>query len=144
MQLPDQPPPSQPALPGSGYPGYNAQPFLEQPAAHAYGSAASSYGAYTPIYGQPTVAPQMSGFAIASLICGIASWVLFFFIGGILAVVLGHLARREIRRSQGWKRGNGLALSGLIIGYLNILASIIVFALFLWLVLAFASDGYRN
>jgi len=96
------------------------------------------------MYGQPAVAPQMSGFAIASLICGIASWVLFFFIGGILAVVFGHLARRQIRRSQGWKRGNGLALSGLIIGYLNILASIIVFLLFLWLVLAFASDGYRN
>ncbi len=144
MQVPDQPPPGQPAFPGSGYPGYSAQPFPEQPAAHAYGSAAPSYGAYTPMYGQPTVAPQMSGFAIASLICGIASWVLFFFIGGILAVVLGHLARREIRRTQGWKRGNGLALSGLIIGYLNILASIIAFVLFLWLVLAFASDGYQN
>lgn len=144
MQPPDQPPTGQPAFPGAAYPGYGAQPTPEQPTAPLYRGGAQPYGYYAPVYAQPTAVPETSGFAVASLICGVASWFLFFFIGGILAVVFGHIARREIRRSQGWKRGNGLALSGLIIGYLNILAAVFVFLLFLWLALAFASDGYRN
>lgn len=143
MQSPDQPPPGQPAYPGSAYPGYSAQPMPEQPVGSPYGGTTQPYGQYAPMYGQPAI-PQTSGFAIASLICGIAGWFLFFFIGGILAVVFGHMARREIRRSQGWKRGDGLALSGLIIGYLNIAASIALFLVFLLLAIAFASDGYRT
>jgi hypothetical protein len=143
MQPPDQSPTSQPVYPGAAYPGYGAQPPPEQSAAPPYGGATQPYGYYAPMYAQPAV-PQTSGFAVASLICGVASWFLFFFIGGILAVVFGHMARREIRQSQGWKRGDGLAISGLIIGYFNILASVIVFLVFLWLALAFASDGYRN
>lgn len=144
MQSPDQAPMGQPVYPGAAYPGYGAQPMPEQPTAPPYGGVAPPYGYHAPLYGQPAALPQTSGMAIASLMCGVASWFLFFFIGGILAVVFGHMARREIRQSQGWKRGDGLALSGLILGYLNLAASIIVFLLFLWLALAFASDGYRN
>ena len=143
MQSPDQLPTGQPVYPGAAYPGYSAQPMPEQAFTPPYGAAPQPYEQYAPVYGQPAV-PQTSGFAIASLICAIAGWFLFFFIGGILAVVFGHMARREIRQSQGWKRGDGLALSGLIIGYLNIAATIIVFLLFLLLAIAFASDGYRT
>ncbi len=133
MQSPDQPPTP---FPGSGYPGYAAQPPPQQP-------LAQPYGYYTPAYGQPVSAPQTSGFAIASLICSIASWFLVPFIGGVLGVIFGHIARREIRRSQGWKSGNGLALSGLIIGYIHLALFMLAVAFIILLALAFASDGYR-
>lgn len=66
------------------------------------------------------VAPEQvhtSGKAIASLICGI-----FFFVfpSAIIAIILGHLSYSEIGRSLGRIRGKGLALAGLILGYLGI------------------------
>jgi hypothetical protein len=39
---------------------------------------------------------------------------------GIITVVLGHLARREIRLSNPPMKGKVLAIIGLIFGYLNI------------------------
>jgi hypothetical protein len=42
------------------------------------------------------------------------------FLGGIVAVICGHVARGEIRRSSGGMTGDGLAIAGLIIGYLNL------------------------
>ena len=61
-----------------------------------------------------------SSFAIASLVCSLASWFVIPFIGAIAAVVLGHIARHEIRHSYGQKSGSGLAIAGLVIGYLQI------------------------
>jgi hypothetical protein len=52
--------------------------------------------------------------AVASLVLGI-TWV--FWVGSILAVVFGHVALGQISRSQGWQRGRGMALAGLILGY---------------------------
>jgi type II secretory pathway pseudopilin PulG len=58
--------------------------------------------------------------AIASLV---SSLVFFFFpLSQIAAVVLGHLSRADIRRSGGRKKGEGMALAGLIIGYAQIAA----------------------
>ncbi len=61
--------------------------------------------------------PQTSGMAVGSLICGI----LFAFLpAAITAVVLGHISRSEIRRSTGRLKGAGMALAGLILGYVGI------------------------
>ena len=38
---------------------------------------------------------------------------------GIVAVVFGHLARRDIKTSGGRLKGDGIALAGLIMGYLS-------------------------
>jgi type IV pilus assembly protein PilA len=55
-----------------------------------------------------------SGKAVASLICGI----LFFFLpAAIAAIVLGHLALSEIRKSAGRLKGRGMADAGLVLGY---------------------------
>ena len=56
--------------------------------------------------------PQTSGLAVGSLVCG----VLFT---GLPAIVLGHIALRKIARSSGSLRGRGLALTGMILGYLT-------------------------
>lgn len=60
---------------------------------------------------------QTSGKAIASLICGI----LFFMIPSALAaVILGHISLSEIRKSAGRLTGQGLAVTGLVLGYLGL------------------------
>ncbi len=61
--------------------------------------------------------PQNSTMAIVSLISGIAAWVILPFLGAIAAVITGHMAKKEIRESNGMKTGNGLATAGLILGY---------------------------
>ncbi len=55
--------------------------------------------------------------AVASLLLGILSLFPPF---GILAAVFGHVARSQIRKSAGRQKGAGLALAGLILGYLGL------------------------
>ena len=64
--------------------------------------------------------PKSSGLAITSLILGILSLTCFLFLSGIPAVICGHLAYSRIKRSGGALTGNGLALAGLITGYIGI------------------------
>jgi hypothetical protein len=66
------------------------------------------------------VARQTEPFAIASLATGIASFLVLPVLGGLMAVILGHLARGSIRRSSGTREGSGVALAGLLLGYLNL------------------------
>jgi len=71
--------------------------------------------------------PETSGKAIFSLVCG----VLFFFLPfSIAAVIFGHLSLSEIRRSAGRLTGKGLAMAGLVLGYVGVTAmvALIVFA----------------
>ncbi len=68
----------------------------------------------------PTVVPQNSTMAIVSLVSGIASWIILPFIGAIVAVITGHMAKNEIKKSMGTLGGNGMATAGLVLGYLNI------------------------
>ena len=80
------------------------------------GSAAWPTGpAYQPA--PPTTQAQTNGMAIAALVLGI-TWLCW--VGSILAVVLGHLALRQIAASRGWQQGRGMALAGLILGYCGI------------------------
>ncbi len=61
-------------------------------------------------YPQP-LGPRTNGFAVGALVCGIVP-----FFGGIPAVILGHVARGQIRRTG--ERGDGVAIAGLVLGYL--------------------------
>jgi hypothetical protein len=64
-------------------------------------------------YYQPLTIRKTNGFAVGSLVCGI---VMPFF--GVPAIILGHMARGQIRKSG--ERGDGMAVAGLIIGYLSL------------------------
>jgi|688.fasta_scaffold155921_4 peptidyl-prolyl cis-trans isomerase B (cyclophilin B) len=75
-------------------------------------------------------AVPMSGFAIASLVTAF----LFF----PLAIVFGHIALNEIKKSKGKLQGEGLAIAGLIIGYLW------VFAIFIAIVAGAALNDVLN
>jgi uncharacterized protein DUF4190/uncharacterized protein DUF1707 len=63
-----------------------------------------------------------SQLAIASLLCGIFQFP-FWLVSGIPAIVLGHMARREIRRTG--QQGAGLAMTGLVLGYIGLLLAIL-------------------
>lgn len=59
--------------------------------------------------------------AVVSLVAGVLSWTLLpLGITGIVAVVAGHMAKNEIRRSGGQLGGNGMATAGLILGYAHL------------------------
>src|SRR5437016_4388845 len=75
------------------------------------------------------VQPKNSGLAIASLVLGILSLTCFYLFSGIPAVICGHMAHSRIRRSGGALEGGGLALAGLITGYIGIALSIVIIPL---------------
>lgn len=68
--------------------------------------------------------PQTSGKAIASLILGCFA---FFFPAAIAAIILGHVSRSNIRKSAGRLKGEGMAMVGLVFGYIG--AAMIPFVL---------------
>lgn len=69
------------------------------------------------------VTPTTSGLAIVSLICGI---LFFFFPAALAAVIFGHISRSDIRHSGGRKTGAGMALAGLILGYLGVAFIVVI------------------
>ena len=78
--------------------------------------------------------------AIVSLVFGALAWVGLPFIGAVVAVVTGHLARSEIRRGAPDRRieGDGLAIAGLVLGYVQLcLVALLLVVLFLVLVMGF-------
>jgi hypothetical protein len=97
--------------PPPGQPSYGAQP---------------PYPAYQQPYPPYPPAPPTNGLAIAALVCGVGG----FFIGlsFIPAIICGHLARRQIRQTG--EQGAGMALAGIILGYVGTALFIAVIVLF--------------
>lgn len=91
--------------------------------------AAPGWGGPAPgtIYGSSTGGVRVSGLAIASLVTGLFFWACV--VPGIVAIVLGHLALESIEDSAGTKSGRGMAIAGIVLGWVGIG---IVAALVLW------------
>lgn len=68
---------------------------------------------------------QTSTLAVVSLIMGIVGWTVLPFIGSLVAIVTGHMARAEIRRQPQALEGDGLALAGLILGWVAAIGAIL-------------------
>lgn len=131
-----------------GSPGYGAPadsaPAYGAPAAGtpaAYGGAGQplAYGGYS-----PASAPPASGLAIASMILGILSMPMtcVYLIGtpgAILAVIFGHLARGKARRGEAG--GEGMALAGLICGYISLALAAAGIAFFVIVMVFAAAHG---
>lgn len=96
----------------------------------------------------PPVHRTTSPLAVVSLVCGIAAWCMLPVVGAIAAIVCGHLARGEIRRSNGQLEGDGLAVGGLVLGYVQLafgllIAILAVFAIVLGLSIGFGSSFFH-
>lgn len=67
----------------------------------------------------PVGSAETSPKAVISLVCGLLFFVPLAFLA---AIVFGHLGLSEIRRSAGRLKGEGLAIAGLVLGYIWIAA----------------------
>ncbi len=76
-----------------------------------------------------------SVWAILSLISGIGNYVGLWFIGGIVALITGYIAKNEIEKSNGRVGGKGLANAGLILGWVGIGLSVLAFCLTILIVI---------
>ncbi|CAN5663667.1 hypothetical protein BH23PSE2_BH23PSE2_14150 [soil metagenome] len=63
--------------------------------------------------------------AIVSLIFGILGWSFLPLVGSVVAIVTGHLARSEIRRAVERPQGDGLAVAGLVLGYVALVSAVL-------------------
>lgn len=108
MGLADLPPELPPIIPGAMEPvlpeSWKASPAIQVAGAGLASSASSSE-------------PETSGWSIASLVLGVASLGGLCFTG-VPAVICGHTALSDIRRSHGRVLGRGFARAGLVLGYL--------------------------
>ena len=155
--------PGQPAY-GQAAPAYGQTPYPQTPYPQAgypqggygqtgYGQTGYGQGGYSqtgfgaPGYSQPypgggfspyPAAPKNNGLAIASLVCSILG--LCCGVGGVLGVIFGFVARGQIKRSGGAQQGSGLAMAGIIVGFVVIALA----AVGLLIVLLGASSGNNN
>ena len=88
------------------------------PAAQATGLTPAAATMVTP-------SARTNGLAIASLACGLAQFA-FGPLATIPAIVLGHMARSQIRRTG--EQGDGLALAGLVLGWGAVILGIVLIA----------------
>ncbi len=73
---------------------------------------------------------QHSTFAIISLVSGILGWTVLPLVGSIVAIVTGHMARTEIRRNP-LLAGNAMAVVGLVLGWVAVIAALLAIGAFL-------------
>lgn len=69
--------------------------------------------------------PTTNGLAVASLACGLGQFVVGP-VATIPAIVLGHMARRQIQRTG--QQGAGLALAGLFLGWFLLILGVVAVA----------------
>jgi Domain of unknown function (DUF4190) len=84
------------------------------------------YGPYGP-YLVAAPQPPSSGMAVASMVLGIVgllSSCCALGIPSLLAVIFGHVAIRETK--SGVKSGHGMAVAGLVLGYVFFLPAVIL------------------
>ena len=130
MSEPDKPetppPPSYGAPPP---PSYGAPPpsYGHYPGSYPPPPKPSPYGGYAP----PPSAPQ-NGLGIASLVTAIIA--LLSIVGGVVlgvvAVILGFMGRSKAKRGEA--TNGGVAVAGIVLGFLSIVEAIAVIGLFFW------------
>jgi hypothetical protein len=77
--------------------------------------------------------------AIVSLVSGILGWSVVPWLGSIIAVITGHMARAEIRRNPDTQEGDGIAIAGLVLGWAMLGLSILGVLLVLLAILFFGT-----
>ena len=121
--------PYNPKQPGDPYSQQPGQPYGQQPG-QPYGMPQYPYG-YPP---QPK--PQQN--AILALVLSCVGFVTCG-ITAIVGIIFGHIAMGKIKRGE--EDGRGLALAGLIIGYVVIAGWVLYFAIILIAIIAASSQS---
>jgi hypothetical protein len=74
--------------------------------------------------GSYSYAPPTSGLAITSMVCGILGLVTCLMLPGIPAVICGHMALNRMADPSVRLGGRGMAIAGLIMGYLSVVSMV--------------------
>ena len=120
------------AAPGSGAPQYPSSGAPQYPPA---GQQYSPYG--QPPYAAYAPQTRTNGLAIASLVCSLAG--LATCISAPVGIVLGHIAKRQIRETG--EQGEGLANAGLWVGYILTVLGVLLFIGWLGVVIFAIGSG---
>jgi len=127
QSIPTAPPPPQAPQAGAPTPA-STSAWLNVPPAQTQYPPQQAYPPQAQTYPGQFQPQKTDGGAIASLILGIASIVLCLNIfTGIPAIITGHISYSKIKKSMGRLKGEGMALTGLILGYIS-LPLVLVFA----------------
>ena len=111
-------PPYDPYGYGSNDP-YAPQPYSQPPVQHHY------YGGGAPVASRGT-----NGMATASMVLGLVGFVSCG-LTSVLAIIFGHVAQSQIRRTR--EDGSGMAVAGLILGYIVTAGWAIFWIFYVWL-----------
>ncbi len=95
-------------------------------------------------YNAASMPVQTSSLAIVSLVSGLASWFVLPLIGAIIAVITGHMAKKEIRESAGRVSGVEMANAGLVLGYAHLVVSILAICLVLLILAGVFAFAFSN
>lgn len=76
-------------------------------------------------YQQVPPATPTNSMALTSLIAGIVGWTVAPLLGSLVAIITGHIAKRELKERMGRESGDGMATAGLVMGYLQLIPSIL-------------------
>jgi Domain of unknown function (DUF4190) len=116
---------SSPAPPSAPPPG-SAPPSAPPPPSAAWDQPASGASPASP----SAQRPRTSGLAVASLVTGLFVWC--FLIPGIVAIVLGFLAIEQINDGGGRVKGRGMAITGIVLGYVGV--AVVALLVALWVI----------
>ncbi len=67
--------------------------------------------------GSRQTTPKTNGMAIASMVLGIV-WI--YWIGSILALIFGYMAKKQIDASGETQSGRGMAIAGIVLGWVGV------------------------
>nr|WP_320784715.1 DUF1707 and DUF4190 domain-containing protein [Streptomyces sp. CRN 30] len=70
--------------------------------------------------------PPTNGKAVGAMVCGVLT-VVTAGLSGIPAVILGHSARAEMRRTG--ERGEGMAMTGVVLGWMSVAGWALIFTI---------------
>lgn len=118
----DMPPP-EPSNPQPG-PAYPPPPPYYPPGGQGLPPGAQPPYPYPYPY---VVARRTNGMAIASMVLGIL-WI--YWIGSILALIFGYVARKQIRERG--DEGNGMAVAGIVLGWIGVATLVAMIIFFIW------------
>lgn len=87
--------------------------------------------------------PPTSGKAVGSLVCSILGFFVCAFFGHLIGIILGYSARKEIRNSGGALGGEGMAKAGIILGWIGVVFTLILMAVWIAAVLGLIASEWH-
>lgn len=89
--------------------------------------------------GHPYRAPKQNSKALVALLLAVFGWIICPVLAHILALVLANQALDEIRRSDGWLTGEGMANAARIIAIIGLLLTVTLLVLLVVGLIAFVA-----